>query len=79
MSVQAGSTLTEARNLGEVVDTYFKINLNSTTPSANRRTPLLWKKKEGNFVSLILFCIPNLYKMVSPPGQTLLKEKGGEI
>jgi hypothetical protein len=41
--------------------------------------PSFERKRRGNFVPVILFCIPNLYKTVSPPEQTLLKEKGGEI
>jgi hypothetical protein len=30
--------------------------------------PSFERKRRGNFVPLILFCIPNLYKTVSPPG-----------
>jgi hypothetical protein len=38
-------------------------------------------KEEGGefFVVHNLFCIPITYRTVSPPGQTLLKEKGREI
>jgi hypothetical protein len=38
------------------------------------------KEKGGEmFVGPILFELRNMYRTVSPPGQTLRKEKGGEI
>jgi hypothetical protein len=51
----------EERSLGEVVD-LFQLNSNSTTPSANRRTPLLERKRRGKFVVPILFVFQTVYE-----------------
>jgi len=68
--------LTEERSLGEVVD-LFQLKSNSTTPSANRRTPLLRRKRRGNFRAMILCCISKLVSArISPSGEEPARLRG---